>query len=315
MKNNIRQSRLFIFGLFFSLCFQLQAQERLDNEASFQKIENEGTDIYFRIFGEGKPILILGGGPGDNSDRYLNLCGLLSENYKCILVDQRGSGKSRPDVLDSTTVSIDLTLSDFEVIRKELNLDKWPVLGFSYGGYLASLYANSYPNSISELILLESMGLNTNMFGYFRDNIMSKLLPSDKKIIEYWTDSARVAQDFKHALVEKIRAMMPGYFYDRDKSMMVTQTMKDSDFTFDIGRWIWGDIIKRDLDLEKMESVFQNPVLILHGRQDPLGESIPHSIHNHYENSKLIFIEKCGHYAWIEQPEKVYSAIEDFLKH
>jgi proline iminopeptidase len=278
----------------------------IESNAQYQKVSNHGLDIYYRIFGKGSPILILGGGPGDNPDRYLSLCDLLSQSYQCILVDQRGTGKSMPAILDST-------LSDFEAIRKKLGLKEWSVLGFSYGGYLASLYVNFYPNSISHLILLASMGLNTDVFGHFVDNITSRLNAQDLDLFDYWNDSVRVAQDPHHALVERIRARMPGYFYDRKKSLIVSQAMKDADFNFAMGQWIWRDIQKRNLDLTEIESRFKKPVLILHGRQDPVGESVPQTLSRYYKNSKLIFIEKSGHYSWVEQPEKIFSAIENFL--
>ena len=285
----------------------------IDINAQYQKIASNGLDIYYRIFGEGTPILIIGGGPGDNSNRYVSLCELLSKNFQCILVDQRGTGKSAPEVYDSTTISVSLTLKDFEILRKHLHLKEWTVLGFSYGGYLASLYVNYYPLSVSHLILLESMGLNTDVFAYFKDNINSKLLPSDFEVDEYWSDSVRVAEDPHHALVERIRSWMPGYFYDREKSLIVSQEMKDSDFNFEVGQWIWKDVVQNDLDLTKMKSNFDSPVLIMHGRQDPLGESVPHALSEYYKNSKLVFIEKAGHYSWIEQPEKVYTSIKEFL--
>ena len=281
--------------------------------AQYQRVNSNGLDIYYRIFGEGTPILIIGGGPGDNSNRYVSLCELLSKDFQCILVDQRGTGKSSPEVYDSTTISVTLTLEDFEILRKHLHLKKWTVLGFSYGGYLASLYVNYYPLSVSHLILLESMGLNTDVFAYFKDNINSKLLPSDFEVDEYWSDSVRVAEDPHHALVERIRSWMPGYFYDREKSLIVSQEMKDSDFNFEVGQWIWKDVVENDLDLTKMKSNFDSSVLILHGRQDPLGESVPHALSEYYKNSKLVFIEKAGHYSWIEQPEKVYTSIKEFL--
>ena len=293
-------------------CFMTNAQQSLPN-VSFKKVHNNNLDIYYRIFGEGKPILIIGGGPGDVSGRYLSLCELLSQNYQCILVDQRGTGKSAPAVYDSTTINIALTLSDFEAIRNQLGLKQWNVLGFSYGGYLASLYTKFYPTSVSSLILMESMGLNTDMFSHFIDNITSKLRASDLELFEYWSDSARVAENPKHALVERIRARMPGYFYDRKKSLLVSQVMKDSDFNFEVGQWIWEDVFKRNLDLAEMEPNFDEPVLILHGRQDPLGESVPQELSRYYKNSKLVFIEKCGHYAWVEQPDIVFSAINEFL--
>jgi proline iminopeptidase len=296
------------FMILFFFAFLLAA-----GDAPYQKVASHGMDVYYREFGEGSPILVLGGGPGDVSNRYLSLCEGLAKSQRCILVDQRGTGKSMPAVLDASTVSIALTLEDLEAIRRSLGLKQWAVLGFSYGGYLASLYAHFYPGSVSRLILLGSMGLNTDAFPHFMDNIASRLRPSDIELFDYWNDPARAAANPKHALVERIRARMPGYFFDRKKSLLVSQAMKDSDFDFEMGDFIWQDMDKRKLDLAKMAADFANPVLILHGRQDPLGESVPQELAKYYKNSELGFIEKCGHYSWIEQPEKVFPAVKDFL--
>ncbi len=282
--------------------------------AQYQKAASNGLDIYYRLFGDGEPLLIIGGGPGDASDRYLSLCELLSENNLCIMPDQRGTGKSSPTVFDSTTISIALTLEDFEAIRKKLGLKKWNVLGFSYGGYLASLYAHFYPEAISSVVLLNSMGLNRDGFGHFRDNIFSRMQAVDKDKYEFWGDSARFAQQPKHALAEIIRAMMPGYFYDRKKSLLVSEAIKDSDFDlYGMGKWIWSDAQKRKLDLTKMEQTFSDSVLILHGRQDPLGESVAQNLAKYYKQSRMMFVEKAGHYSWIEQPEIIKENIKLFL--
>jgi proline iminopeptidase len=283
--------------------------------AQYQKTESAGIDIYYRIFGEGEPLLIIGGGPGDASDRYLSLCDLLSADHQCIMPDQRGTGKSTPAIYDSTTISVALTLEDFEAVRKNLGLKKWNVLGFSYGGYLASLYAQNYPESVSSLVLLGSSGLNTNFFGHFRDNIRSRMQATDQAKYDYWADSARYAQNPTHALAEIIRAMMPGYFYDRTKSLIVSEAIKDTDFDINgMGRWIWYDVRKNDLDLAKMTPEFNGSVLILHGRQDPLGESVAQLLLTYYKNSKLVFVEKAGHYSWIEQPEVIKENINIFLE-
>ena len=285
-----------------------------ESHAQYEKVTNRNLDVYYRIFGSGIPLLIVGGGPGDNSNRYLSLCDLLSPDVQCILVDQRGTGKSMPAILDSSSISIESTISDFEALRENLGLKEWAVLGFSYGGYLSSLYAHEHPAPVSHLILLDSMGLNTEVFGYFFDNIMSRLSQSDKELVDYWNDPLRMERNSHHALVEKIRAMMPGYFYDRKKSLIISQSMKDSDFHFKMGEWIWKDIGKRSLNLVTGECRFGKPVLILHGRQDPLGESVPQILSRYYSNSRLVFVEKAGHYSWIEQPEKISSFIKEFLR-
>jgi len=282
-------------------------------QVEFRKVNSQGLDIYYRVFGEGHPLLIIGGGPGDNSDRYLSLCELLAKDVQCILVDQRGTGKSMPKLLDASTINVALSLDDFEAVRRSLGLNEWSVLGFSYGGFMASLYANFFPDSITSLVLLDSLGLNTDAFLYFFDNLMSRLCAPDKEQMKSWSDPGRVAQDGHHALVERIRAMMPAYFFDKEKSLLVSGVMKDSDFNFEMGDWIWKDVKKRGLDLAKMPPAFRAQVLILQGRQDPLGESIPQALARYYPDARLLFVEKAGHYSWVEQPEKVLSAIREFL--
>lgn len=106
---------------------------------------------------------------------------------------------------------------------------------------------------------------------------------------------------------------MPGYFSDRQKALIVTQNMKDSDFDFEMGNLIWYDIQNNYMNAAEGIPKFDKPVLILHGRQDPLGELVAVTLSNYYKNSKLEFIEKTGHYSWIEQPENVFSSIDEFL--
>lgn len=302
----MKQSRLLPL-LFLSFVLSLHAY------GQDLKVNSHGLDIHYRLFGQGVPLLVIGGGPGDVADRYLGLCELLAKNQQCILVEQRGTGKSAPAVYDASTISVALTLDDFEAIRKQLGLKQWNVLGFSYGGYLASLYTHYFPSAVSSLTLLGSMGLNGYGLAQFQDNIISRLWAGDLELFEYWNDPQRMKADPQHAISEIIRACMPGYFFDRKKSLLVSQEIKGSDFNFETGDWIWRDISKQKLDLAKMTPTFTGAVLILHGRQDPLGESVPLALERYYKKSKLVFIEKCGHYSWVEQPEKVLAPISEFL--
>jgi len=298
-----RSFLIFILGLFVFLT--LPGQDF--------KVASHGLDIHYQVFGQGTPLLIIGGGPGDNAGRYLGLCELLAKNVRCILVEQRGTGKSMPAVLDASTISVALTLDDFEAIRRRLGLKQWSVLGFSYGGYLASAYAQFFPASISSLVLLGSVGLSFDGVPHFIDNVSSRLCAADRELVEYWSDPVRMKADAKGATTEIIRAYMPGYFFDRKKSLLVSQVMKASDFDFAMGEWIYKDVVARDLDLAKMKGAFSGPALILHGRQDPSGDSVPLALASHYQGSQMVFIEKCGHYSWVEQPEKVLGAIVGFL--
>lgn len=277
------------------------------------RVTSHGLDIHYRVAGKGAPLLLLGGGPGDAADRYTELFELLSRSARCILVEQRGTGKSSPKIKDASTLNVALTLDDFEAIRTKLGLSRWSVLGFSYGGYLASLYAHTFPGSIDSLVLMGSIGLNWDGLQVFEDNVLSRLWASDLEHLQQWSAPARMKADPQHAITETIRAKMPGYFYDRTKGLMAAQAVKPSDFNFELGDWIYQDTVKKGFDLANQPKRFQGSVLILHGRQDPTGESVPMDLAKHYPKARLRFLERCGHYSWLEQPDQVLAAVTEFL--
>ena len=276
-----------------------------------QTIEHNGVKIHYTIVGAGKPILLLSGGPGMSLDYMVPIADRLSDSFQCILLDQRGTGKSIVPIYDTNYINISTTLEDIEFLRKHLGYEEWIVLGHSYGGLLASKYAAYYPNSVSMMILVGSAGLNTSLWDYFGDNLWSRLLPSDKELAEYWTDSIIVANDFRRARFEYQKAIMPAYFYDRKNSLLLTQKWKPEDWNIDVWWFIWDDMDK--IDLSEISRSYDKPVLVLHGRQDPVGELIPHIVSQTYPNSKLVFIEQAGHFPWLEQPEVFTNVIISFL--
>ena len=116
---------------------------------SFMLETNSEHRVYVERVGNsyGIPILFLHGGPGsgcnDNHRRYFN-----SEKYQIILFDQRGCNRSIPNGCENNNTTVDI-LSDIEMIRKMLNIDKWVLFGGSWGATLALLYAEHYPEKVS----------------------------------------------------------------------------------------------------------------------------------------------------------------------
>ena len=87
----------------------------------------------------GIPIIYLHGGPGGSIDpknrRYFN-----PKKYRINLIDQRGSGKSKPKGSIAKNTTKDL-INDMEKIRKILKIKKWIIVGGSWGSTLALIYA------------------------------------------------------------------------------------------------------------------------------------------------------------------------------
>ena len=114
------------------------------------------------------------------------------------------------------------------------------------------------------------------------------LIPSDKELAESWNNSLIVANDFKRSRFEYQKAIMRAYFYDRNNSLLYTQNIKPEDWNIDVWKFILRDMIK--LDPSEISRGYNEPVLVLHGRQDPVGELIPYVVSQTYPNSKLVFI-------------------------
>ncbi|MFT5549729.1 MAG: proline iminopeptidase [Candidatus Azotimanducaceae bacterium] len=112
-----------------------------------------GHCIYVEQCGnpQGLPVIFLHGGPGSgcnaNHRRYFN-----PDKYHIILFDQRGAGRSTPHgYLEQNTIQA--LVQDMDAIRTHLNIGQWLLFGGSWGSALALLYAETYPQHISGLIL------------------------------------------------------------------------------------------------------------------------------------------------------------------
>ena len=110
-------------------------------------------EIYFEESGNprGKPAVFLHGGPGAGTDARMRSF-FDPKRYRIVLFDQRGCGKSRPhaSLIDNTTWHL---VEDIERLREHLNLERWLVFGGSWGSTLALAYAETHPQSVTELVL------------------------------------------------------------------------------------------------------------------------------------------------------------------
>jgi proline iminopeptidase len=110
-------------------------------------------ELYFEECGnpQGKPVVILHGGPGGGlSPQMRSLHD--PQAYRIVLFDQRGCGQSTPrgELRDNTTWDL---VADMERLREHLGIERWQVLGGSWGSTLAIAYAETHPGRVSELVL------------------------------------------------------------------------------------------------------------------------------------------------------------------
>ena len=95
-------------------------------------------------------------------------------------------------MLDATTVNLDTYVSDVEALRAHLQIDKWVVLGHSWGGMLAMAYAARHPDRVRALVLVASGGPTLRFMDYFFDNQVVRLTLEERRALQSRSDPARV---------------------------------------------------------------------------------------------------------------------------
>ncbi|GAB3143905.1 prolyl aminopeptidase [Amycolatopsis stemonae] len=115
----------------------------------------DGHRIHWETSGNpaGKPAVVLHGGPGQGSTPGMRRV-FDPARYRVVLLDQRGCGRSVPhattSVRDNTT---DHLVADLEKLREHLGIERWLVTGGSWGTTLALVYAERFPERVTELVL------------------------------------------------------------------------------------------------------------------------------------------------------------------
>jgi proline iminopeptidase len=134
-------------------------------------------EIYFEECGnpEGKPALVLHGGPGGGISSFLRRMHD-PKRYRIILFDQRGCGNSTPHACLDENTTWDL-VSDIEKLRTHLGVARWQVLGGSWGSTLAMAYAQLHAARVSSLILRGIFSVRQRELDWFYRGGAAHLFP------------------------------------------------------------------------------------------------------------------------------------------
>lgn len=127
-----------------------------------------GTHLYVEVSGrrQSPALLYLHGGPGTGSyDFSLYQRKRLSGALRVVALDQRGVLRSDP-IAAGERFSFDDLIEDCEALRRTLRIERWAVVGHSFGGYLATAYALRIPNSITR-VLFENPTWDFNTTGRY----------------------------------------------------------------------------------------------------------------------------------------------------
>jgi proline iminopeptidase len=113
----------------------------------------DGVRLFYRLEGESADtIVVLHGGPGLNLEGLRPDLAPLARRHTTIYFDQRGSGHS--EMPDTLRLTAGLMVKDLQAVRRAFRIDRMTLLGHSWGGGLAVLYAADYPQQVARMILV-----------------------------------------------------------------------------------------------------------------------------------------------------------------
>ena len=282
-------------------------------------VANEGylnvdkVKLYYATIGSGDTLVVLHGGPG-LSHQYLRpqLDSLLSSKFTLLYYDQRGSGWSE-GANDTLNLNMQTFVADLDQIRKHFNLSKLNVIGHSFGGLLGMYYGIAFPDNLNSLVLIDTDAASYELRTPYQIKTIDARLTEDQwNFLDSIADSKAYKNYDVAAYDAYYKTFLTSYFADPRDTLHLSMGFD----TISIPKIeVTGSFLRKDLgqyDIHEQLEKIKCPTLILQGTESVFSVAGARAIHNKLVNSELQLFENCGHFEYIESPNKFKRSIEVF---
>jgi proline iminopeptidase len=272
-----------------------------------------GVQIHYTVRGSGPVLIAHSGGPGMDA-RVWDDFAKIDEFVTIVMMHPRGSGLSGPAAGEAYLLPD--YAADLEALRLHLGVDKPIVMGWSHGGMVAMQFAFTYPDSLSKLILVDTSAY----FGEFLSDIEGAVQEFKN---EPWFEKSFAA----------LKAEWAGeYQTDEDMARLWAEEMKFYFKKFDARAQAYhertqdlpvrvpplktfNDREAPSLDLRPYLRDIIVPTLVIVGRHDFITNvAMAEEMAKYIPKARLEIFEDSGHFALVEEPEKFYRVIKDFVE-
>jgi proline iminopeptidase len=253
---------------------------------------------------------VLHGGPGADHAYLLPQMLELATDFELIFYDQRGGGRSKEAV--PTLITWETQVDDLARVIAELQVDPLSLVGYSWGGLLALLYARAAVGHArpipARLALIDPAPVSKAYRARFEAEFARRQQgPAIQAMRAELAASGLKERDPAAYRQRAFEISVAGYFADPRRASDLTPFR----VTGRVQESIWKSL--GDFNLEAALRAVHCPALVVHGRQDPIplesSESIARSL-----GAKLVPLDDCGHVPYVEQPVKLFSVLKDFLR-
>ncbi len=235
----------------------------------------------------------------------------LAANRELIFYDQRGGGQSRTD--DPAPITWRTQVQDLGRVVSELDLQPLTIIGYSWGALLALLYsieaaADSTLAPPVRLVLIEPAPLNRTWRQQFEAEFQARQSSLEvKKLRDELAASGLRESDPDAWRQRQFELGVAGYFADPARASQLTPFR----VTGRVQQSVWESL--GDYDLIPRLATLTVPALFVHGWRDPIPADSTLAAARAMR-ARCVVLEGSGHVPYVEQPEALFSAIEQFLE-
>jgi proline iminopeptidase len=270
------------------------------------------TPLYWVAYGKaGAPrLLVLHGGPGADHKYLLPQMLHLGEKFDLLFYDQRGGGQSRSDA--RLPITWQTHVQDLDAVVTEFGLDPLSIVGYSWGAMLGLLYAieqrkNPRLRKPYRMALINPAPLTREYRWQFEAEFARRQAsPEIQKLRDELAASGIRERDPEAYRQRAFELGVAGYFSDPNKATDLTPFRV-------VGRVqqsVWESL--GDFDLIGALKGIRIPSMIIHGRDDPIPLASSREASSAL-GTNLVVLDECGHVPYVEQPSKLFAALDPFL--
>ena len=271
-----------------------------------------GVPLFWCAYGpeSAKQVLVLHGGPGAHHDYLLPQFLRLAREHRLIFYDQRGGGQSRETGPEA--VSWQHHVQDLLHVVRELHLEPLTILGYSWGALLALLYAieahrhSEYP-APERMVLVDPAPLSRPFRQAFEDEFARRQRSEAiREMREDLADSGLRDSDPDAWRQRQFELGVAPYFAQPQAAVELTPFR----VTAKVQQSVWHSL--GDFDVIPDLGNLHTPSFFIHGRHDPIPLDSTERAASAMR-ARLLVLERSGHVPYVEQPDALFAAIEQYL--
>ncbi len=279
---------------------------------------DDGVRLYYQMLGEGSPVVIVPGAVFLKSELLA-----IAERRTLLFYDSRCRGRS--DAVAVSKLGIEHVLFDLDAVRREFGLGRVSILGWSYNGLVAAIYATRHPERVERLVLVGPIPPRRDPYrlpeSEYAEGARAK---GDARV------DPNAVKQLERMRAENLEARDPVTYYRMEHEISTQRLAAERealgklhyDSTACPNEWppnvarYWEKLYDSlgDWDLRPDLVRLRAPMLLVAGDSDiVLPLEAAHEWVSSAPNAREVILSGVGHFPWVERPDEFLATVDPFL--